>query len=88
MRTKQEKIQLLQQVVKRELLPVVLKPRKVKVYFGDLDNHPELAEIGIDNKHRMSVNGKPVPLQWMFDNLFNEELIKGRDDNDIEVIRI
>lgn len=78
----------MRRVAKRELPPVVLKPRKVKVYFGDLDNHPELAEIGINNQYRMSVNGKPVPLQWMFDNLFNEELIKGRDSDDIEVIKV
>jgi len=88
MRTKQEKIDLLQQVIKGVLPPVVLKPRKVKMYFGNLDNHPELAEIGIDNAHRMSVNGKPVPLNWMYDNLFNEELIKGRDSDDIEVIKV
>jgi len=88
MRTKQEKIELLQQVIKGQLPTVVLKPRKVKVYFGNLDDQPELAALGINNKHRMSVNGKPVPLKWMFDNLFNEELIKGRDSDDIEVIKL
>jgi len=88
MRTKQEKIELLQQVIKGQLPPVVLKPRKVKVYFGNLDNRPDFANIGIDNEHRMSVNGKPVPNKWMFDNLFNDELIKGRDSDDIEVIMV
>lgn len=88
MRNKQEKIDLLQQVIKGVLPPVVLKPRKVKVYFGNLDNQPELAALGINNQNRMSINGKPVPLMWMFDNLFNEELIKGRDSDDIEVIKL
>lgn len=88
MRTRQEKLQLLHQVIKGELPPTVLKPRKVKVYVGNLDNNPDLEEMGINNQHRMSVNGKPVPLRWIFDNLFNEELIKGRDPDDIEVIKV
>jgi hypothetical protein len=87
MRTKQEKLDLLQQVIKGELSSVVLKPRKVRFYIGNLDNQPELENIGINNQHRMSVNGKAVPVKWLFDNLFNDELIKGRDDSDIEVIK-
>jgi hypothetical protein len=88
MRTKQDKIEILEKVLKGELPKVVLKPRKVKVYFGNLNNSPDLNEVGINNKHRMSINGKPVPVRWMFDNLFNDELIQGRDSSDIEVIKL
>lgn len=77
-----KKIELLMGVLAGKVNPNALATRKIVVYLGNAD----LAGNGIDNNHRMSVNGVIIPTNEIFTCLFNP-LVDDANDS-VEVIRL